>query len=127
MDWRNLAERAAHTWWEAFSAVVGVTWAASGVGMDKVTDWSSAQHFAIGAVAAVGAAALSAAKTTVKELFGGTASAKVSYLKHDPLSKSTGLPGGFTAVEMNTAVAQLAQTGPHGDTEDHGAGAASVE
>lgn len=65
---RDLAARAFHTWWQTFLSVVVFTWTASGLDVGSVGDWSSARHFAWGAVLAVGAAAASALKTTLLSL-----------------------------------------------------------
>lgn len=64
----DLAKRAGHTFWQAFVAVIGVTWLASGLNVNQITDIASAKRFAVAALVAVGAAALSAAKSTVAAL-----------------------------------------------------------
>jgi len=61
----DAAKRAGHTFWQAFTAVIGVTWAASGLDVHQVVSVASGERFAIAALAAVGAAALSALKTTL--------------------------------------------------------------
>ena len=65
---RDLALRALHTFWQSFVAVVGVTYAASGLNVGQIVDVDSAKRFALALLAAVGAAALSALKTTIKNL-----------------------------------------------------------
>lgn len=66
IDIRDLLIRAFHTFWQSFVAVLGVTWAASGIDVSQITDIDSAKKIVVAALAAVGAAALSALKTTVK-------------------------------------------------------------
>ena len=68
IDPRELALRALHTFWQAFIAVLAVTWTASGLDVGQLTDLASAKKLLLAVAAAVLAAALSAAKTTVREL-----------------------------------------------------------
>jgi hypothetical protein len=72
IDVKDLAVRAVHTFWQSFLAVIGVTWAASGLDISQITDIESAKKFALAALAAVGAALLSAVKSTIKTLTSGT-------------------------------------------------------
>ena len=65
---RDLALRALHTFWQSFVAIIGVTYAASGLNVGQIVDVDSAKRFALALLAAVAAAALSAVKTTVKSL-----------------------------------------------------------
>lgn len=62
------ALRAFHTFWQSFSALLAVTWVASGLDVSQVTDWSSAKRFAFAALTAVGAAALAALRKTAPAL-----------------------------------------------------------
>lgn len=61
----DMAKRAGHTFWQAFIAVIGVTWAASGLDVSQIVDVASGERFAVAALTAAGAAALSAFKTTL--------------------------------------------------------------
>ncbi len=63
---KDLAVRALHTFWQSFVAVIGVTWAASGLNISQITGVDSAKRFGLAALVALAAAGLSAVKTTVK-------------------------------------------------------------
>ena len=64
----DLVKRALHTFWQAFVAAVGIAYAASGLDVSTVTDLNSAKKFGWSLVLALGAAALSAVKTTIAQL-----------------------------------------------------------
>jgi hypothetical protein len=74
---KDLALRALHTFWQSFLAVIGVTWAASGLNVSQITSVDSAKRFVLAALIAVAAAALSAVKTTVKALAASAALRKI--------------------------------------------------
>ena len=61
----DLAKRALHTFWQAFVAALGVTWAASGIDVSQITDIAAVKKVGLALVLAVVAAALSALKTTI--------------------------------------------------------------
>lgn len=61
---REIGSRAFHTWWQAFAASLAVAWASSGLDVSQVTDVDSAKRVLLALALAVGAAALSAVKTT---------------------------------------------------------------
>lgn len=68
IDIKDLAVRAFHTFWQAFVAVLAVTWAAAGIDVSQIVDVDSAKKIGVAALSAVAAAALSAIKTTIKTL-----------------------------------------------------------
>jgi hypothetical protein len=62
----EIASRAAHTFWQSFTGLMGAWWTASGLDLvHQVTNVSTADRFATGALAAVAASAASAVKTTL--------------------------------------------------------------
>lgn len=85
IDLRDLTGRALHTFWQAFLAVVGATWAASGLDIGSITDLDSARRFGLGALAALAAAALSAGKTTMLALLAQRREARTEAQDTQPL------------------------------------------
>lgn len=64
---RDVAKRAAHTWWQAFGGLLAVEWGSAGIDIQSLhdlTDMSTVQKVG----AAVAAAALAAGGSTVKSL-----------------------------------------------------------
>jgi hypothetical protein len=66
---RDLLVRAFHTFWQAFTAAFGALYVASGINISQVTDIAGAKKVGLALVAAAGAAALSALKTTLAGSF----------------------------------------------------------
>lgn len=63
----DLAKRAAHTFWQSFSASVVVLWAGSGLNVDSVTNIDAWQKLGL----SLAAAALASAFSTLKSLTAG--------------------------------------------------------
>lgn len=68
IDARDIAVRAAHTFWQAFLGALASVYVLAATDVHQVTDIASAKKFALALVAAVVAAAASALKTTIKQL-----------------------------------------------------------
>jgi hypothetical protein len=66
---RDVALRAAHTFWQTFTASLAVLWAASGLNVSDLVTVSAAHKLAAAVLAAAGASALS----TLKSLAAGVA------------------------------------------------------
>ena len=65
----DVLKRAWHTWWQTFGAAVIVVFAASAADIGQITDIDSAKKVGLSLCAAILAAALSAVKTTLAQLF----------------------------------------------------------
>lgn len=72
MDMRDLLIRAAHTFWQAFTAVLAATFLASGINVSQIVDVDSAKRIGLAVLAAVSASALSAAKSTLAGMLAAT-------------------------------------------------------
>jgi hypothetical protein len=99
---KSVLVRAAHTYWQSFAGVLGVTWAASGLNLSQVTDLSSAKRFGLAALTAVLAAALAAARTSVKPVLLGVLSV---------LSRNKNKNVGWAAGEAEKVLAALLADG----------------
>ena len=61
--------RVLHTFWQALLGSLGAVWVASGIDVSQIKDIDAAKKAGLALVAALGAAALSAAKTAILDYF----------------------------------------------------------